>query len=66
MSRTYRNKRPRFNLGDMAETHQYKSGKVRDGTPQYYVGSCHNHGGCPICDGNRLHRQKRQEASAED
>lgn len=23
--------------------------------------SCRNHGGCPICEGNRLHHDRREE-----
>lgn len=47
MSRTIRNKR---------KTNQ----KVKDGTSQYSTKSCSHHGGCPICEGNRLHSTKRR------
>ena len=56
MSRTVRRKRPRMKLGHLL---QYKDGTVPDGTSQYATGSCHNHGGCPYCEGNRLHKHKR-------
>lgn len=23
--------------------------------------SCRNHGGCPVCEGNRLHHDRREE-----
>ena len=26
--------------------------------------SCRNHGGCPICEGNRLHKDRTRESSA--
>ena len=41
MARTYRKSR----FGD--------SRPVRDGRVQYFVRSCRNHGGCPICEANR-------------
>jgi hypothetical protein len=28
--------------------------------------SCRCHGGCPYCEGNRTHKHKKQEKSAED
>lgn len=31
----------------------YRGGKAVDGT-------CRNHGGCPWCEGNRLHKHKKQ------
>lgn len=61
MSRTYRKKRPKMKLGYLAETHQYSDGSVRDGTPQHATVSCNNHGGCHWCEGNRLHKNKRNE-----
>ena len=66
MSRTRRNKRPRMSLGDEAKRYQYRNGKVRDGTPQHASGSCQNHGGCPVCEGNRLHKHKKQMSTSND
>ena len=37
----------------------YRGGKAIDHT-------CRNHGGCPWCEGNRLHKHKRRAPSAED
>ena len=48
-------------LGYLANTHQYSSGKVRDGTPTHVSSMCNNHGGCPYCESNRLHKHKRRE-----
>lgn len=60
MSRTKRKKRPKMQLGKHLENHQYKDGRVRDGTPQYASASCENHGGCPVCEGNKkFSNQKR-------
>ena len=28
--------------------------------------TCRNHGGCPWCEGNRLHKHKRRAPSAEE
>lgn len=61
MSRTYRTKRPKMNLGYLSETHQYRTGKVRDGTPQHASKSCGNNGGCHRCEGNRLHKHDRNK-----
>ena len=58
MSRTTRNLRPKMKLGYLSNK-QYWDGSVRDGTPQYSCSSCNNHGGCPICEGNRLFKHKR-------
>ena len=33
--------------------------QYRDGTPQRYDPTCENHGGCPACEGSRLHKHKR-------
>ena len=33
---------------------QYKGAKLVDE-------SCRNHGGCPYCEGNRLHQQRKEE-----
>jgi len=49
-----------MNLGYLVETHQYRNGKVRDGTPQHSSASCSNHGGCPRCEGNRLHKHNKR------
>ena len=59
MSRTYRNKRPRMRLGILSAK-QYRNGKVRDGTPQYVSGGCHNRGPCTWCRDNRLHKHDRR------
>lgn len=32
---------------------------IRDGVPFRAAGSCNNNGGCPICEGNRLHKHAR-------
>lgn len=58
MSRTYRRKRPRMRLGNL-DIKQYPNGTVRDGTPQHADGSCDNHGGCPWCYGNHMHKHRR-------
>ena len=60
MSRTTRRKRPDWDLGPQSYR-QYKTGRVRDGTPQYAAGSCNNRGGCPYCEGNRLFGNKKRE-----
>lgn len=60
MSRTYRVKRPRMRLGTLRRK-QYRNGMVRDGTPTHAAGSCQHHGGCPICEGNRLHGSRKRE-----
>lgn len=39
---------------------QYKTGLVRDGTPTHADGSYQHGGGCPICYGNRTHKNKRR------
>ena len=33
---------------------------LRDGKRQRPAGSCNNHGGCPLCEGNRLHKYRRK------
>jgi hypothetical protein len=38
---------------------------LRDGQRQRPVGSCNNHGGCPKCEGNRLHKYNRHESLEE-
>lgn len=35
-------------------------GKVRDGSPTRYAGSCQNHGGCKYCYNNRMHKHRRK------
>lgn len=64
MSRTRRNKRPLMHFGYLDKNDP--DGKVRDGTPQHASGSCHNHGGCPVCEGNRLHNTKKRMLSGVD
>jgi hypothetical protein len=34
--------------------------KVKDGTPTKVSHFCENNGGCPYCEGNRLHKHKKQ------
>ena len=36
---------------------QYKGKKYPDKASK----SCLNHGGCPICEGNRLHKHRKKE-----
>jgi len=60
MSRTYRNMRPKV-PASLIEKRQYKSGMLRDGTPQHIDASCENNGGCPWCEGNRTHKHRRHE-----
>lgn len=60
MSRTTRTKRPNMKLGTLAD-HQYKDGRVRDGTPQYHSSSCKHHGTCAWCEHNRTHKHKKAE-----
>ena len=60
MSRTTRNLRPRMKLGTLSKK-QYWDKSVRDGTPQHYSKSCDNNHGCPVCEGNRLFKHKRNE-----
>lgn len=38
---------------------QYSGGKLFDA-------SCRNHGGCPWCEGNRLHKYRRREPIPDD
>ena len=52
MSRTFR-KPPEMKM--------YKGvKKVKDGTPTRVSHSCENNGGCPYCEGNRLHKHRRE------
>jgi hypothetical protein len=39
---------------------------MRDGESQHAAGSCNNNGGCPWCEGNRLHAEIRQEPAANE
>lgn len=34
--------------------------KVRDGRPTRAAASCRNHGGCPYCQSNRMHRHNKK------
>lgn len=61
MSRTKRNKRPRFKLGESLEHMKNKDGSVRDGTPTHSSGSCQHGGDCPLCKGNRTFSSKKRE-----
>ncbi len=60
MSRTKRNLRPKMKLGQLSNK-QYWDKKVSDGNPQHSSKSCNNNGGCPYCDGNKLHKHKRNK-----
>lgn len=46
-------------LGDLSG-HLRNDGTVRDGTPQHFVSSCGNHGGCKWCESNRTFANKRR------
>lgn len=59
MSRTIRKKHPKRYKDFIERT--YKNGTVRDGTPSHPSHSCTNHGGCPWCERDRLHRNKKRE-----
>lgn len=61
MGKTTRRGSPHINLGEHLGHKKYWNGKVRDGTPTHYSGGCEHHGGCPYCEGNRLHGNKRRE-----
>lgn len=39
--------------------HDPKTGATKRDGFQTRFASCHNNGGCPICEGNRLHRHAR-------
>ena len=65
MSRTYRKPMQSIKIGRRAGAKQYRNGKLRDGALQHAASSCSNHGGCPICEGNRLHKHKRHEPIVE-
>ncbi len=43
----------------------YKTGKTRDGFPTHASGSCEHHGGCPICEENRLVKFRDKEEDYE-
>ncbi len=34
--------------------------KVKDNSRTKVAGSCENNGGCPYCEGNRLHKHNKQ------
>ena len=40
--------------------------EYRDGDPRSVDTSCHNHGSCPWCKGNRTHSARVQEEIAKD
>jgi len=44
----------------------HKTKIVRDGTPTRKAHSCTNHGGCPWCLGNRMHKHVKQYAKVRD
>lgn len=60
MGRTYRKQAARFRLGVSLSHKKNKNGSVRDGTPTHFSGSCEHHGGCPVCEGNRLFNTERK------
>ena len=64
MSRTKRTKRPKMKLGTLAER-QYKDGTLRDGTPTHASAACARHGGCPYCESNREHSNRKREPIVE-
>ncbi|MNO80852.1 hypothetical protein D3C76_720720 [compost metagenome] len=39
--------------------HRYTGAIMRDGQPQYAAPSCNHHGGCPWCEANRMHAERR-------
>ena len=51
MSRTFRKASHRLN---------YDTTKVKDGSRTHASGSCERNGGCPYCEGNRLHKHRKQ------
>lgn len=53
MSRTFRN------VSQQQKTF-YKKDKVNDGSYTKYTRSCENHGGCPYCESNRLHKHRKK------
>ena len=38
----------------------YKSDTVRDNSRTRVSGNCERNGGCPYCEGNRLHKHRKQ------
>lgn len=40
--------------------------KVRDGTPTKASHRCENHGGCPYCLSNRMHKYKKDTTNLKD
>ena len=60
MSRTYRSKRDKF-YRDYKDEKELPNGKVRDGSPTHATKSCKRNGGCPWCEGNRLHKYERRK-----
>lgn len=39
----------------------YRDGKVRDGTRTHAARSCERHGGCPYCESNRFHGNRKRQ-----
>ena len=60
MSRTYRRRVPKLRYAK-DDKHFNKSGTVRDGTYTRTAGSCENHGGCPYCESNKFHSDRKRE-----
>ncbi len=47
-----------MNFGDL-DKHD-PDNKVRDGTPQHVSHFCTNHGGCPACLSNKMHKNNKK------
>jgi hypothetical protein len=50
---------------DKAVKHGKEKRKQYSGS-KHFSASCRNHGGCPYCEGNRLHKYKRREPIPDD
>lgn len=63
MSRTYRTRKPtdRLGWGTYPKKFTYKNGTVSDAERAHGSAECQNHGWCLICQGNRLHKNRRRE-----
>ena len=46
-------------LGSHLGHKQYRDGKIRDGTSQYYSVGCNHNNRCNYCRNNRLFKHKR-------
>ena len=63
MGKTFRNT-SQMNKSDYFFNKRNKNGKIRDGTPTKYSGSCENNGGCPYCEDNRRHSERKRKDKA--